>query len=169
MKVDIIKQQKKDIKDDYIQDVCDFFNYHRKLTKAPKKYWQSLEQSKLTLEEWIETAEFNIINIDEQEIGFVHYIYINKTFVRLEDIYIREEFRSKGYGKKVLNTLDEKLKNEGVIACSVNVIPRNESALKFYIDNGFDHLNMIELRKNYDKTFDKEETIEVLGHTIRKY
>lgn len=58
---------------------------------------------------------------------------------------------------------------KGVISLFVNVIPRNTSAMKFYLDCGFDHLNMIELRKNYDERRNKTEEIEVLGLKMKKY
>ena len=51
----------------------------------------------------------------------------------------------------------------------VDVIPRNASAIKLYKECGIDHLNMIQLRKNYDKTLDKNEHIEVLGFDFIKY
>ncbi len=51
----------------------------------------------------------------------------------------------------------------------VDVIPRNEETLRFYLANGFDHLNVIQLRKNYDRSLDKDEEVEVLGQWMKKY
>jgi len=169
MNIEFMKINNDQIKNDYVEDICDFFNYHRKLTNAPKHMWQTMEQSRQTLEYWIKEGEFCIINIDQEQAGFIYYEFLNETFVRLEDLFLKEEYRGKGLGKQCLTILDNKLKSKGVIACSVNVIPKNTSAINFYIDCGFDHLNMIEIRKNYDKKFDRDEEIEILGFKLKKY
>ena len=56
-----------------------------------------------------------------------------------------------------------------VVAMFVDVIPRNTNAIKLYRDCGFDHLNLIQLRKNYDKSLDKKDDIEILGFKFKKY
>lgn len=169
MDIKLCKVTKDNIVDEVIQDVCDFFNYHRMLTNAPKEYWQTFEESRKTINEWIYNGEFRVVSMNKNIMGFVYYEYLNETFVRLEDIFLREEYRGKGIGKTVIDILDQQLKNEGVLSCSVNVIPRNKGALKFYIECGFDHLNMVEIRKNYDPSFDKNEEVEILGFTMKKY
>ncbi|MCG7844871.1 MAG: hypothetical protein MIO90_05515 [Methanomassiliicoccales archaeon] len=65
--------------------------------------------------------------------------------------------------------MERDMKEKGVLAMFVDVIPRNEDALRSYISSGFDHLNMVQLRKNLDKGLDKGEEIEVLGHRMKKY
>ncbi len=61
------------------------------------------------------------------------------------------------------------MEEKHIKAIFVDVIPRNASAIKLYNECGFDHLNMIQLRKNYDKSLDKNEHIEVLGFDFIKY
>lgn len=51
----------------------------------------------------------------------------------------------------------------------IDVIPRNTSAIKLYSECGFNHLNMIQIRKNYDKSLNKSEDIEILGFKFKKY
>ncbi|OPJ63603.1 hypothetical protein [Clostridium oryzae] len=58
---------------------------------------------------------------------------------------------------------------EGVVSMFVDAIPRNTGAIKLYRECGFDHLNLIQLRKNYDKNLDKKEEIDILGFNFKKY
>jgi len=68
-----------------------------------------------------------------------------------------------------MELLDTKLREEGLTALFVDVIPRNERALDFYRSCGFDHLNMLQLRKNYDSRLDKQDVVDILGRTFKKY
>lgn len=169
MKIELKKIDIEKISNENIQDVCDFFNFHRKLTNAPKEMWETFEEAEETLKYWINNGEFQIILFNNKTVGFIYYKYLNKTFVRLEDIYVQENFRNKGVGRLAIELLDKTLKEQGVLACSVNVIPRNSRAIEFYISCGFDHLNMIEIRKNYEKSFDKDEEVDILGFKLKKY
>lgn len=36
-----------------VEMITDFFNYHRKLTNAPKEFWQVNEESEKDLKEWL--------------------------------------------------------------------------------------------------------------------
>lgn len=73
------------------------------------------------------------------------------TYSWLEDIFILEQYRGNGIGKFAMRKLDELMVEKKVVAMFVDVIPRNTSAIKLYRECGFDHLNLIQLRKNYDK------------------
>lgn len=68
-----------------------------------------------------------------------------------------------------MEKLDELMIDKGVISMFVDVIPRNTSAIKLYKECGFDHLNIIQLRKNYDDRLNKKDDIEILGFNFKKY
>lgn len=68
-----------------------------------------------------------------------------------------------------MQKLDELMIARGVVSMFVDVIPRNTSAIKLYKECGFDHLNIIQLRKNYDKRFNKKDNVEILGFNFKKY
>ena len=68
-----------------------------------------------------------------------------------------------------MQKLDELMIEKNVVAIFVDVIPRNTGAIKLYRDFGFNHLNLIQLRKNYDKILDKDEDVEILGFNFKKY
>ena len=59
----------------------------------------------------------------------------------LEDIYIREQFRSKGYGKKIFQALGQFALKSGCKRMSWQVLDWNAEAIKFYqnIGSNFDN------------------------------
>lgn len=149
--------------------ITGLMNYHRKLNNAPKEYWQTDEQSRETLNEWRKQGEVYNIFLDDNPVGFFYVRLGGQNVVWLEDLFILEEYRSNGIGKLAMQKLDELMINRGVVSMFVDVIPRNTSAIKLYKECGFDHLNIIQLRKNYDKRLNKEDDIEILGFNFKKY
>ncbi|HCJ58962.1 GNAT family N-acetyltransferase [Lutispora sp.] len=149
--------------------ITELMNYHRKLNNAPKEYWQTDEESQETLKSWIEQGNVFNIFLDDEPAGFFYVRFGGQNVAWLEDLYISEQYRGKGIGKYAMKRLDELMAEKQVIAMFVDVIPRNTNAIKLYRDCGFDHLNLIQLRKNYDKSLDKKDDIEILGFKFKKY
>ena len=66
-----------------------------------------------TLEEWIfdkQKAEVIFAVVDDEEIGFALFFYNFSTFlgragIYLEDLFVKPEYRGKGYGKAILKKL----------------------------------------------------------------
>ena len=66
-----------------------------------------------TLEEWIfdkQKAEVIFAVVDDEEIGFVLFFHNFSTFlgragIYLEDLFVKPEYRGKGYGKAILKKL----------------------------------------------------------------
>ena len=152
-----------------VEMITDFFNYHKKLTNAPKEFWQVNEESEKDLKEWLYDGHVYNIFFQDELIGFIHLRFGGHDAAWLEDIFIAEEYRGKGLGKEAIKEIDKLMEEKNIKAMFVDVIPRNSSAIKLYKECGFDHLNMIQLRKNYDKTLNKSEHIEVLGFDFIKY
>ncbi len=155
--------------DTTVKMITDLMNYHRKLTNAPKEFWQTDEDSAKTLKEWQAIGTVYSILLEDNSVGFFYIRFGGQNVAWLEDLYISEEYRGKGVGKLAFKKLDELMKEKGVITMFVDVIPRNTSAIKFYTECGFDHLNMIQLRKNYEDRLNKTEEIEILGFKLKKY
>lgn len=149
--------------------ITDFFNYHRMLTDAPKKFWQVDDESANDLEEWLNDGEVYNIYVNEDIVGFVHIRYGGQAAAWLEDIYVKDQYRGKGIGRLTIAEIDKLMREKDIKAMFVDVIPRNTSAIKLYKQCGFDHLNMIQLRKNYDTTLNKDEDVELLGFKFKKY
>lgn len=163
----------RELKQEYYQAtikmITEFFNYHRELTNAPREFWTNDEESEETLKEWLEKGSVFSIFYGEKLAGFVSIRFGGTNAAWLEDIFIDKEFRNKGIGKLVIKELDDILMKKGILAMFVDVIPRNTTAMQFYIDCGFDHLNMVQLRKNYDERLNKDENIDILGFSLKKY
>jgi ribosomal protein S18 acetylase RimI-like enzyme len=105
----------------------------------------------------------------KKPVGFFYIRFGGQNVAWLEDLYISEEFRGIGIGKSAMAALDKLMEERNITSMFVDVIPRNTAAIKLYKQSGFDHLNMIQLRKNYDKRLDKDEEVEVLGFNFKKY
>lgn len=149
--------------------ITELMNYHRKLNNAPKEYWQTDEESKETLETWKEQGEIYNVFLEDQPIGFFYVRFGGQNVAWLEDLFILEEYRGDGIGKLSLKMLDELMIEKKIVAMFVDVIPRNTEAMSLYRECGFDHLNLIQLRKNYDKRLNKEDKVELLGFEFKKY
>ncbi|WP_460420590.1 GNAT family N-acetyltransferase [Paraclostridium sordellii] len=152
-----------------IKMITELMNYHRNLNNAPKEYWQTDEQSRETLNQWIKQGTVYNIFLDDVPIGFFYIKLGGQNVAWLEDLFIVEEYRSKGIGKLAIQQLDELMIAKGIVSIFVDVIPRNTSAIKLYKECGFDHLNIIQLRKNYDERLNKKDSMEILGFNFKKY
>lgn len=152
-----------------VKMITELMNYHRKLTNAPKEFWQTDEESMKTVREWCCEGEIYHIFYENSLCGFFYLRFGGQDVAWLEDLFISENFRSKGIGKEAFKKLDELMITLKKKSMFVDVIPRNTNAIQFYKDCGFDHLNMLELRKNYDKRLNKTEEIDVLGFIFIKY
>jgi len=64
------------------------------------------------------------------------------------DFVIDESFRGKGFGKKALLALDEKLKEMGAKSIALHVFGHNTTAFELYRKMGYEVTN-INMRKNY--------------------
>lgn len=168
MKVRIFEFSDK-TKKETVHMITELMNYHRRLTNVPKEYWQSDEQSELLLKEWVHEGTIYNIYLDNKVVGFLYVKFGGQEVAWLEDLFILDDYRQKGIGKTALERLDEIMIKKNIVAMFVDVIPRNTSALKLYKECGFDHLNIIQLRKNYNKKLDKEETVDILGYEFKKY
>ena len=164
-----IKQLGKELFMDTAKMITELMNYHRKLNNAPKEFWQKDEESIETLKEWKETGTIYNVFKDKVLVGFFYVRFGGQNVAWLEDLYISEEFRGQGIGKKAMSALDELMEEKEITSMFVSVIPRNIAAIKLYRECGFDHLNMIELRKNYDKRLNKNEDVDILGFQFKKY
>jgi GNAT superfamily N-acetyltransferase len=74
---------------------------------------------------------------NETPIGFALYFYNFSTFVGkpgiyLEDLYVREPFRGRGYGKALLEKLIQKAKEKDCGRLEWSVLNWNKPAIDFY-------------------------------------
>lgn len=84
-----------------------------------------------------------VAEIDEKIIGFITAAekevpsYRQVKVAELENIFVKEEFRSKGIGKKLMEAFVNWAKELKVDKVAVNVFALNEKAIAFYKREGF--------------------------------
>lgn len=82
-------------------------------------------------------AKCKFIMEDNKEVGFALYFYNFSTFkgragLYLEDIFILEEYRNKGYGKKLFLELVKEAKENNLGRMEWTCLNWNEPSIKFY-------------------------------------
>lgn len=87
---------------------------------------------------WLIVADEKTAGYAVLTLGFSLEYHGRDAFI--DEIYLREDFRGQGIGKKALRFLDGKCREFGVRALHLEVERENENARKIYLKNGFaDH------------------------------
>ena len=96
------------------------------------------------LEEWLfdrEKAEVLIARDGETPVGFALYFHNFSTFlgragIYLEDLYVKEEYRGKGYGKGLLKALASIAVDRGCGRLEWSCLDWNRPSIDFYLSLG---------------------------------
>ena len=91
---------------------------------------------------------------------------IEDDVVWLESIYVRPEYRRKGIGKMLFDKAASIAKDYGNETLYQYVHPNNDTMIRFLKHNGYDVLNLIEIRKPY-KEEDPQETYTIGENSFR--
>jgi len=86
--------------------------------------------------------------------------------VWLEHFFVREEYRKQGIGSKLFKKAEEVLDELGYVNLYNWVHPNNQRMINFLKKQGYDVLNMIEIRKKFAKE-DLKNEIEVGENEFR--
>lgn len=97
-----------------------------------------------TLEEWIfdrQKAEVIFAVLGEEEIGFALFFHNFSTFlgragIYLEDLYVKPQYRKKGYGKAILKKLAEIAVERDCGRLEWWCLDENKSSIDFYLSLG---------------------------------
>ena len=92
---------------------------------------------------------------------------IEDDVVWLESIYVRPEYRRKGVGKMLFEKAESVAKEYGNSTLYQYVHPNNDNMLNFLKGNGYDVLNLIEIRKAYEG--EENKTTYTIGDHEYKY
>ena len=129
----------------------------------------------------------NLIDVDDA-VEELHY-YLNKNYpiyaisdngryigycvcrieddvVWLESIYVRKEYRRQGIGRMLFEKAESVAKEYGNETLYQYVHPNNDTMIRFLKTNGYDVLNLIEIRKAYAEEENKE-TYTIGDHTYK--
>jgi GNAT superfamily N-acetyltransferase len=166
----LLRPMREEDRNPVVRMITEFYNLHQRLNNSHLRSQQTDRDSLRRLENWEgKGCEVLCIWCEQGLAGFLTLRYGGQNAACLEKIYVLPEFRKRGTESMALEQLDEMMREKRVMALFVDVIPRNEEALRFYLEHGFDHLNLLQLRKNYDPSLNRKEEIEVLGHAMKRY
>lgn len=109
-----------------------------------EKMLDEVVADEITLEEWIfdkQKAEVIFAMEGEKEIGFALYFHNFSTFLGraglyLEDLYVKPEYRGKGYGKAILKKLAAIAVERGCGRLEWWCLDWNKSSIDFYLSLG---------------------------------
>lgn len=97
------------------------------------------EEQKITLEEDFKNKKFeiHIMYVDQKPIGFIgiyetYATFLAQTTVYLDDIYITESERGKGYGTQAMEYLKKLVKERNYGRIDWKTQPENKKAQEFY-------------------------------------
>ena len=115
------------------------------------------------LEEWIfdkEKAEVIFAMEGDTEVGFALFFHNFSTFlgragIYLEDLYVKPEYRGKGYGKKLLQKLASIAVERGCGRLEWWCLNWNEPSIEFYYSLGAEAM-------------DEWTTYRITGETLKK-
>lgn len=129
----------------------------RQFWKVHNNYEESIEESYEEIKLWTkEGHKLYLIKNDNEFIGFAHLGSRGCKVDWLEDIFILSEHQNKGIGTNVI-TLIENIVRKYSDSLYIETAARNEKAIRLYKKIGYDCLNTITVRKDFD--LEKYESI----------
>lgn len=86
--------------------------------------------------------------IEERQSPYKEYdAFVEEHYAFIYELIILPEYRTKGYGKKIMEEAQNWAKNRKLNIIELNVLSNNHSAIAFYEKNGFEDYQ-IKLRKD---------------------
>ena len=130
------------------KDVTLILNFIKELADYEKMLDEVVADEK-TLEEWIfnkQKAEVIFALEDNKEVGFALFFHNFSTFlgkagIYLEDLYVRPEYRGKGYGKAILKKLASIAVERGCGRLEWWCLDWNKSSIDFYLSLGAESMS----------------------------
>ena len=112
---------------------------------------------------------FYLIAMGDEYIGFAHLASRGAQIDWLEDLFILPEYQRRGFGSQAVSMLETKVKQYSE-SLYIEVAARNLPAIKLYRKLGYDCLNTITIRKDFDKdkyNVKSQETIAGMDFVIK--
>ena len=139
--------------------------------KAHNGYIQTKEAAKEDLQEWTKEGHaFYFIRKDGENVGFVHLGSRGGEIDWLEDLFVLPEYQNQGIGSKAIQLTEEIVKKYSA-SLYIEAAAKNEKAIRLYQRAGYNCLNTITIRKDFDESlFDVVRTEKVydLEFEVRK-
>jgi GNAT superfamily N-acetyltransferase len=146
----------------------EFFNEMRE--------WQGWEGLKLDNKEGDEVARESldsnsVVFVAENQkklVGFARIQFWDGAYF-VREVFVEKSLRRKGLGSKLLASCEGLVLKNGENSIYLTVEPKHSVSIEYLIHNGYDTLNMLELRKDLvmDGSPKRQDSVEILGHKLR--
>ena len=84
----------------------------------------------------------------------------------MEDIFVAETLRGQGIASAALSQAEDLVRDAGLEALCMDVVPDNLPALRLYHRLGYDRLSLVTVRKDF-APFDTAQTEQIAGLPFR--
>ena len=143
-----------------------FWGFHRDLVQKTEEQ-QPDEQERLMMQDLENWTSKDHWLFDDQDVGFVHLQRIGSIVVQLEDVFVDEAMRGQGIASQAILLAEQQAqKIPGIEAMTLQVVTRNEAALRLYHKLGYDTMSMVTLRKEFGENH-RDRQAEFLGMTFQ--
>jgi predicted acetyltransferase len=105
---------------------------------------------------------FYLIKLGDKYIGFAHLASRGAEIDWLEDLFILPEYQRRGFGSQAVKKLENHVKQYSE-SMYIEAAARNIQAIKLYRKLGYDCLNTITIRKDFDKDKYKVKSQEIIS------
>jgi len=137
-------------KEEMVSCIANFFGFHIGLSSGSAAESIDTGTAEQDLKEW--TAEGNqlyMIMYANTFAGFLRIGYRGGNVAWIEDVFVKEEFRSRGIATESIRQAEEIIRaTPPYDAICFDVVPRNAAALKLYHKLGYQTLSLLTVRKN---------------------
>lgn len=149
-------------------DIVDFFAFHGSMVGAQEEARAQAEREAAeSLEEWQQgRSALYLILLDGSYAGFLRLDYRGDQVAWIEDLYVRPALRGQGAASAAIG-LAEKIVSArpGYTAVCMDVVPRNQAAMRLYYRLGYDSVSLLTLRKEFGEN-PRDQKTEILGRTF---
>jgi ribosomal protein S18 acetylase RimI-like enzyme len=145
------------------QLVAEFFSFHRSLAgrgpMPPEEAATLIPTDMLRPECTILVAE---MKTEGTIVGFCR-IELHEGAYFLRELIVTEKYRLQGIGSLLLRAAEKTIQDAGESNLYLSLLPRNTVALRFFVRNGYNTINTIELRKPLAEERVQRTSILLLG------
>ena len=141
-----IRLYQKDVHNDVAELLADF--YHAMWRLKGRKQARNLESAIQDLSERIDRNETVFIAKVNDEIAGIQ-IATAEPSCKIECVYVSERFRRLGLAQRLLDAAESHFKVSGSDSFYVSVHPNNRAIIELLKSNGYDVLNLLEIRKRW--------------------
>jgi GNAT superfamily N-acetyltransferase len=145
-----------------------FYNEMRERQGWSKLKLNEKEAEETTRESLENNSVIFVAEDHEKLIGFARVqLWDGAYFVR--EVFVEKPFRRRGIGSKLLASCEKLVRQNSETSIYLTVEPKHSVSIEYLIHNGYDTLNMLELRKDLAKDDfpERQGNVEVLGHRLQ--